>query len=72
MSEAPPPGAPDLRLRGEQPPVMRLSRKALIILASLASVGIGGSIFYALQPVHRQETEELYHTDGHATADRRQ
>ena len=69
MSEAPPPGAPDLRLRGDQPPVMRLSRKALITLASLASVGIGGSIFYALQPVHRQETEELYHTDGHATAD---
>jgi type IV secretion system protein VirB10 len=48
---------------------MRLSRKALVTLALLASGGIGGSIFYALQPAHRQESEELYHTDGHATAD---
>jgi len=69
MSDPTPPAAPDLRLRGDPPGVMRLSRKALVSLALLASAGIGGSIFYALQPAHRQETEELYHTDGHATAD---
>lgn len=69
MSEPTPPATPDLRLRGEPPRVMRLSRKALVTLALLASAGIGGSIFYALQPAHRQETSELYHTDGHAMAD---
>ncbi|WP_426265057.1 TrbI/VirB10 family protein [Sphingomonas sp. PWP1-2] len=60
---------PDLRLRGDPPRVMRLSRKALVVLALLASAGIGGSLFYALQPAHRQAAEELYNTDSRSTAD---
>ncbi|MFA5964973.1 MAG: TrbI/VirB10 family protein [Sphingomonas sp.] len=63
------PAVPDLRLRSDPPRVMRLSRKALITLALLASVGIGGSLFYALQPSHRQAAEELYNTDSRSTAD---
>jgi len=63
------PTVPDLRLRGDPPRVMRLSRKALITLALLASAGIGGSLFYALQPAHRQAAEELYNTDSRSTAD---
>ncbi|CAN5888546.1 TrbI/VirB10 family protein [soil metagenome] len=60
---------PDLRLRGDPPRVMRLSRKALVTLALLASAGIGGSLFYALQPAHRHAAEELYNTDSRSTAD---
>lgn len=63
------PAMPDLRLRGDPPRVMRLSRKALVVLALLASAGIGGSLFYALQPAHRQAAEELYNTDSRSTAD---
>lgn len=63
------PAVPDLRLRGDPPRVMRLSRKALVVLALLASAGIGGSLFYALQPAHRQAAEELYNTDSRSTAD---
>ena len=60
---------PDLRLRGDPPRVMRLSRRALVVLALLASAGIGGSLFYALRPAHRQAAEELYNTDSRSTAD---
>ncbi|MFA6114193.1 MAG: TrbI/VirB10 family protein [Sphingomonas sp.] len=71
MSEGvePAPALPDLRLRGDPPRVMRLSRRALMVLALLASAGIGGSLFYALRPAHRQAAEELYNTDSRATAD---
>jgi type IV secretion system protein VirB10 len=60
---------PDLRLRGDPPRVMRLSRKALVVLGLFASAGIGGSLLYALQPAHRQAPDELYNTDSRATAD---
>lgn len=60
---------PDLRLRGDPPRVMRLSRKALVVLGLFASAGIGGSLLYALQPAHRQAPAELYNTDSRATAD---
>lgn len=63
------PAVPDLRLRGDPPRVMRLSRKALVVLALLASAGIGGSLFYALRPAHRQAAAELYNTDSRSTAD---
>jgi type IV secretion system protein VirB10 len=63
------PAGPDLRLRGDPPRVMRLSRKALVVLALLASIGVGGSLFYALRPAHRQAAEELYNTDSRSTAD---
>lgn len=61
--------APDLRLRGDPPRVMRLSRKALVILGLTASVAVGGSLLYALQPQHKAASEELYTTASHATAD---
>ena len=35
--------AAELRLRPEQPPVTRLSRKVLLGLGTMAAVGIGGS-----------------------------
>jgi type IV secretion system protein VirB10 len=60
---------PDLRLRGDPPRVMRLSRKALVILGLTASAAVGGSLFYALQPQHKAASEELYTTASHATAD---
>jgi type IV secretion system protein VirB10 len=60
---------PDLRLRGDPPRVMRLSRKALVVLGLFASAGIGGSLIYALQPVHREASDELYKTDSRSTAD---
>ncbi len=60
---------PDLRLRGDPPRVMRLSRKALMVLALLASAGIGGSLFYALQPAHRQGAEERHNTSRRPAAD---
>lgn len=67
IGEALPP--PDLRLRGDPPRVMRLSRKALAILGLLAGATIGGASLYALQPPRKAATEELYNTDGRATAD---
>jgi type IV secretion system protein VirB10 len=60
---------PDLRLRGDPPRVMRLSRKALAILGLVAGGAIGGSLLYALQPQHKAASEELYNTDSHSTAD---
>jgi type IV secretion system protein VirB10 len=63
------PAMPDLRLRGDPPRVMRLSRKALVVLGLLASASIGGSLIYALQPAHREAAGELYNTDSRSTAD---
>ncbi len=66
---APPEPAPDLRLRGDPPRVMRLSRKTLAVLGLLAGAGVGGSLIYALQPAHKQAAEELYNTDSRTKAD---
>lgn len=60
---------PDLRLRGEPPRVMRLSRRALAAMGAVACVGIGGALIYALQPPTKKTAEELYNTDGHTTAE---
>jgi type IV secretion system protein TrbI len=66
VREAPP---PDLRLRGDPPKVMRLSRKALAVMGTVAGVGIGGALIYALQPPSKNAAEELYNTDSRATAE---
>ncbi len=58
---------PDLRLRGDPPRVMRLSRKALAILGLVGGTAIGGALLYALQPAHKQAPEELYSAENHAT-----
>ncbi|PSJ56251.1 TrbI/VirB10 family protein [Pseudaminobacter soli (ex Li et al. 2025)] len=63
------PAAP-MRLRPEPPRVTRLSRKVLVGLGLVASVGIGGALVYALQiQGGRQGNEELYATDNRATPD---
>jgi type IV secretion system protein VirB10 len=48
---------------------MRLSRKALAILGVIASVGIGGSLIYALQPKNHAPAENLYDTNSRNRAD---
>lgn len=58
-----------VRLRGDLPRVMRLSRKAIGIASALTLSLIGGALLYALQPQDRQETQELYNTQGVAVAD---
>ena len=60
---------PDLRLRGSPPRVMRLSRKTLAALGVAASLGIGGSLIYALKPASHHEAKELYNTENRATPD---
>lgn len=58
-----------VRLRGDLPSVMRLSRKAVGIASAVTLSLIGGALLYALQPHARQETQELYNTQGVAVAD---
>jgi type IV secretion system protein TrbI len=60
---------PDLRLRGDPPKVMRLSRRTLGIMGTVAGVIIGGALIYALQPPSKKTAEELYNTDSRTTAE---
>lgn len=66
-----PPIDPDnaVKLRGDPPRVMRLSRKAIGIASAGGFALVGGALIYALQPAGRKGTEELYNTDGAAVAD---
>jgi type IV secretion system protein VirB10 len=48
---------------------MRLSRKALAVVGITASLGIGGSLIYALRPPSDRAAQELYNTDSRATAE---
>ncbi|NIJ64269.1 type IV secretion system protein VirB10 [Sphingomonas leidyi] len=72
-SPAPSPASPaapaNLRLRSDPPRVMRLSRKVLATLGVVAATGVGGALIYALQPSEKGVAEELYSTEGRATAD---
>ncbi len=62
--------AAPMRLRPEAPRVTRLSRKVLIGLGVVASVGIGGALIYALQVRHGGSGgEELYSTGNRPPAD---
>lgn len=59
------------RLRGDAPRVVRLSRRALITLGSIAALGVGGALIYALGPQHGPHAStELYNTDSRNTADK--
>lgn len=58
-----------LRLRGDPPRVMRLSRKALMTLGGGGAAVIGGALIYALQPRGDRQGQELYNTEGRATAE---
>jgi type IV secretion system protein VirB10 len=66
-----PPVDPDsaVKLRGDPPRVMRLSRKAIGIASASGFALVGGALIYALQPADRKGAEELYSTDGVAVAD---
>jgi type IV secretory pathway VirB10-like protein len=67
--DAPPLGAADLRLRGDPPRVMRLSRKALATAGLVVTAGVGGALIYALQPSAPKPPNELYETENRATSD---
>ena len=58
-----------VKLRGDPPRVMRLSRKAIGIVSACGIALIGGALIYALQPARQKGVEELYNTDGVAVAD---
>lgn len=68
--EAPPVDpASAVKLRGDPPRVMRLSRKAIGIASACGFALVGGALIYALQPAGQKGAEELYNTDGVAVAD---
>ncbi|TAJ79700.1 MAG: TrbI/VirB10 family protein [Sphingobium sp.] len=58
-----------VRLRGDPPRVMRLSRKAIGIASACGFALVGGALIYALQPQGHKGADELYNTDGVAVAD---
>lgn len=58
-----------VKLRGDPPRVMRLSRKAIGIASACGFAVVGGALIYALQPQGRKGAEELYNTEGIAVAD---
>lgn len=58
-----------VKLRGDPPRVMRLSRKAIGIASACGFALVGGALIFALQPVGRKGADELYNTDGVAVAD---
>ena len=71
---APPPppvaAAPDLRLRGERPHVMRLSRKVLIALGAVSALAIAGALGYALQTHDKSQSgQELLSTQNRPSAE---
>ena len=71
-SESPQPTTADPRpfqLRGDEPRVVRLSRKALAVVGGVAALGIGGSLIYALLPAEDRTSEELYNTESRSEAE---
>lgn len=58
-----------VKLRGDPPRVMRLSRKAIGIASACGCAIIGSALIYALQPARQKGAEELYNTDGVTVAD---
>ena len=58
-----------VKLRGDPPRVMRLSRKAIGIASACGFAVIGGALIYALQPQTRKGADELYNTEGVSVAD---
>lgn len=58
-----------VRLRGDPPPVMRLSRKAIGLASAGTLALLAAALTYALQPQSRADPDELYNTNGVAVAD---
>jgi type IV secretion system protein TrbI len=63
------PIAQGMPLRPERPRVTRLSRKVLMGLGAVAAAGIGGALFFALQPHRQTAGTELYNTENRSTPD---
>jgi type IV secretory pathway VirB10-like protein len=62
---------PELRLHPERPPVMRLSRKAIIGFATFTALAISGALIWALTHDLRkpESSGELYNTESKPTPD---
>ena len=58
-----------VRLRGDAPRVVRLSRKAVGLASAAGLALVGAALLLALQPARKGESEELINTDGIAVAD---
>lgn len=74
MSEDAPDRKPDnaesiVRLRGEGPRVVRLSRKAIGIASAAGLALVGGSLLFALRPASHEQGEALVNTKSTAVAD---
>jgi type IV secretion system protein TrbI len=73
QTQAPQDGEPvaALRLRSERPPVMRLSRKVLTGLASVAAITVAGALIWALYQGNKKSGggPELYNTENKTTPD---
>lgn len=70
MSENEPANAAPMRLRAEPPRVTRLSRRVLAGVATIALIGIGGALIYALQTrTSGDNGKELYSTANRQPAD---
>ncbi|MGY3133779.1 type IV secretory pathway VirB10-like protein [Bradyrhizobium sp. USDA 4501] len=70
QSDIPPVAPPDFRLRGERPPVTRLSRKILIGLGAVSALAVAGALGYALQTRNKQQAgQELLSTQNSPSAE---
>lgn len=74
MSEDAPDQKPEdaesiVRLRGEGPRVVRLSRKAIGIASAAGLALVGGALLFALRPASHEQGEELVNTESTAVAD---
>ncbi|SEP49389.1 type IV secretion system protein VirB10 [Rhodospirillales bacterium URHD0017] len=58
-----------MRLRPGRPPVTRLSRKVIVVLALILAVAIAAALFLALRPGLKIDRTELYGTDNRTTPD---
>jgi type IV secretory pathway VirB10-like protein len=58
-----------MRLRPGRAPVMRLSRKVIVVLALILAVAIAAALFLALRPGLKIDRTELYGTDNRTTPD---
>ena len=58
-----------VKLRGDPPRVMRLSRKAIGTASACGFAVVSGALIYALQPERGKGAEELFNTDSVAVAD---
>ena len=63
------PASTDLRLRPALPPVMRLSRRALLTIGAISGLSVGAIVIYALQPAERATPEQVYGDEPHTPAE---